>query len=126
MAGRRNLRILIVLAAVMGADGVILAAASAHQADAARLASASSMLLFHASAVLGTVALSERGILHARIGPAAAWGFVVATALFATDLSLRQYAGHSLFPFAAPAGGTLLIVSWLLLAIAAAWPRRAS
>ena len=36
-------RILIVLAAIMGADGVILAAASAHQADASRLAAASRM-----------------------------------------------------------------------------------
>ena len=45
-------RILIVLAAIMGADGVMLAAASAHGADASRLASASSMLLFHACAVL--------------------------------------------------------------------------
>jgi|SRR5947209_5520587 len=124
MTPDRSRRILIILAAVMGADGVILAAASAHQADAARLASASSMLLFHAPAVLAAVALSERGILHIRIGLAAAWGFVVATALFASDLTLRQYAGHSLFPFAAPAGGTLLIASWLLLAIAAAWPRR--
>ena len=48
----RACRILIVLAAIMGADGVMLAAASAHQADASRLASASSMLLFHATAVL--------------------------------------------------------------------------
>ena len=55
------LRILIILAGVMGADGVILAAASAHQGDAARLAPASSMLLFHAAAVLAVVALSERG-----------------------------------------------------------------
>ena len=44
----RLYRILIVLAGVMGADGVMLAAASAHQPDASRLASASSMLLFHA------------------------------------------------------------------------------
>jgi len=117
-------RILIVLAGVMGADGVILAAASAHQADAARLASASSMLLFHALAVLGTAALAERGVIHARIGILAAWGFVLATALFAGDLTLRQYAGHGLFPFAAPTGGTLLIASWLGLAVAAAWPRR--
>jgi uncharacterized membrane protein YgdD (TMEM256/DUF423 family) len=124
MARPRSLRILVILAAVMGADGVVLAAASAHQADAARLGSASSMLLFHAPAVLAAVALSERGILDIRIGLAAAWGFVVATALFATDLTMRQYAGHSLFPFAAPAGGTLLIASWLLLAVAAAWPRR--
>jgi uncharacterized membrane protein YgdD (TMEM256/DUF423 family) len=120
----RLLRILVILAGIMGADGVILAAASAHQPDAARLASASSMLLFHSSAVLAVVALAERGIIHARIGIAAASGFVIAAALFAGDLTLRQYAGHGLFPLAAPSGGTLLIISWLLLAVAAAWPRR--
>ena len=117
-------RILIILAGIMGADGVILAAASAHQADASRLASASSMLLFHSSAVLAVVALAERGVIHVRIGIAAGFGFVIAAALFAGDLTLRQYAGHSLFPMAAPTGGTLLIVSWLVLALAAAWPRR--
>jgi uncharacterized membrane protein YgdD (TMEM256/DUF423 family) len=117
-------RILIVLAAVMGADGVMLAAASAHQADASRLAAASSMLLFHATAVLSAVALAERGLIHVRIGVVAAFGFVVAASLFAGDLTLRQYAGHGLFPFAAPTGGTLLIASWLVLAVAVAWPRR--
>jgi uncharacterized membrane protein YgdD (TMEM256/DUF423 family) len=117
-------RILIILAAITGADGVILAAASAHQPDATRLAAASSMLLFHATAVLAVVALIERGIIHIGIGIASAFGFVIATALFAGDLTLRQYAGHSLFPMAAPSGGTLLIVSWLLLAVAAAWPRQ--
>ena len=117
-------RILIVLAAIMGADGVILAAASAHGADASRLASASSMLLFHASAVLGAVALIERGIIHARLGMLAAFGFVIAASLFAGDLTLRQYAGHGLFPMAAPTGGTLLIASWLVLGVAAAWPKR--
>jgi uncharacterized membrane protein YgdD (TMEM256/DUF423 family) len=121
---RRLLRILIILGAVMGADGVILAAASAHQADAAGLAAASSMLLFHASAVLAVAALAERGVIHARIGIASGYGFVVAAALFSGDLSLRQYAGHALFPMAAPSGGTLLIASWLVLALAAAWPRR--
>jgi uncharacterized membrane protein YgdD (TMEM256/DUF423 family) len=123
MSELRLFRILIILAGVMGADGVILAAAAAHQGDAARLMPASSMLLFHAAAVLGVVALSERGIVHARIGIAAAFGLVVAAALFAGDLSLRHFAGHSLFPMAAPTGGTLLIASWLLLAVAAAWPR---
>ena len=120
----RTHRILIVLAAIMGADGVMLAAASAHQADASRLASASSMLLFHATAVLAAVALAERGLIHVRIGVVAAFGFVVAASLFAGDLTLRQYAGHALFPMAAPTGGTLLIASWLALAIAAVWPRR--
>jgi uncharacterized membrane protein YgdD (TMEM256/DUF423 family) len=120
----RLFRILVILAGIMGADGVILAAASAHQPDAARLASASSMLLFHATAVLAVVALAERGVIHARIGIAAAFGFVIATGLFAGDLTLRQYAGHGLFPMAAPTGGTLLIISWLALAVCAAWPRR--
>ncbi len=123
MMGPRLIRILIILAGIMGADGVILAAASAHQPDAMRLVSASSMLLFHATAVLAVVALTERGVIHVRIGIAAALGFVVAAALFAGDLTLRQYAGHSLFQMAAPTGGTLLIVSWLLLAVAADWPR---
>ncbi len=124
MAGLGMFRILVILAAIMGADGVILAAASAHQPDATRLASASSMLLFHALAVLAAVALSERGLIHLRLGIVAAWGFVIAAALFAGDLTLRQYAGHSLFPMAAPTGGTLLIVSWLMLAVSAAWPRQ--
>ncbi len=124
MAGGSMFRILVILAAIMGADGVILAAASAHQPDATRLASASSMLLFHALAVLAAVALTERGLIHRQLGISAACGFVIAAALFAGDLTLRQYAGHSLFPMAAPTGGTLLIVSWLVLAVAAAWPRR--
>jgi uncharacterized membrane protein YgdD (TMEM256/DUF423 family) len=117
-------RILIILAGVMGADGVMLAAAAAHQPDATRLASASSMLLFHAAAVMGAVALIERGVVHLQIGLASAIGFVVATALFAGDLVMRQYIGHGLFPMAAPTGGTLLIVSWLALAVSAAWPRK--
>jgi len=118
----RLFRILIVLAAVMGADGVMLAAAAAHLPDASRLASASSMLLFHATAILGIVGLAERSIIHLRISLTAAFGFVIAAALFAGDLTLRQYAGRGLFPMAAPTGGTLLIVSWLALAVSAAWP----
>jgi len=120
----RLARILVILAAIMGADGVVLAAASAHLADAARLGAASSMLLFHATAVLGALVLSDRGTVNARIGLLAAFGFVTGAGLFAGDLTLRQYAGHSLFPLAPPTGGTLLILSWLLLAIAAAWPRK--
>jgi len=117
-------RILVALAGLMGACGVVLAAGAAHLTDASRLAAASSMLLFHACAVLGAVALTDRGVLHARVGIVAAFGFVIAALLFAGDLTVRQYAGHSLFPFAAPTGGTLMIVSWLVLTLAAVWPRK--
>ncbi len=108
----------------MGADGVMLAALATHQSDATRLVPASSMLLFHASAVLAVTALIERGIVASKVGLIAGFGFVVASVLFAGDLSLRHFVGHALFPMAAPTGGTLLIASWLVLAIAAAWPRR--
>jgi uncharacterized membrane protein YgdD (TMEM256/DUF423 family) len=118
----RAFRILIAAAGLMGASGVALAAASAHGADASRLLAASSMLLFHASAVLAAVALLARGLVQGGIGLAAACGFVIAPALFAGDLAMRQYAGHSLFPYAAPTGGTLMIASWLTLTAAAVWP----
>ena len=118
-------RTLAAFAGLMGASGVALAAMAAHLPDATRLGTASSMLLFHAAATLGAVALSERHLLQPRIGLIAALGFVAGSALFAGDLALRQFAGHSLFPMAAPTGGTVLIASWLVVTVAAAWPRRA-
>ena len=117
-------RLLIGLAGLMGAAGVALAAASAHGADASRLASASAMLLFHATAILAGVALLARGLLHGGIGLTAACGFVIGAALFAGDLTLRQYAGHSLFPYAAPTGGTVMILSWLAVTLAAVVGKR--
>ena len=50
----RAARILIVLAAIMGADGVMLAAASAHGADASRLAKLSSISASQRFAAIGT------------------------------------------------------------------------
>jgi uncharacterized membrane protein YgdD (TMEM256/DUF423 family) len=117
-------RLLLGLAGLMGAAGVALAAASAHGGDASRLASASAMLLFHATAILGTIALLARGLLHGGIGLVAAFGFVIAATLFAGDLTVLQYAGHSLFPYATPTGGTLMIVSWLAVTLAAVVPKR--
>jgi uncharacterized membrane protein YgdD (TMEM256/DUF423 family) len=108
----------------MGAAGVALAAASAHGADASRLATASAMLLFHATAILATTALLARGLLHGGIGLTAAFGFVIGAALFAGDLSLRQYAGHALFPMAAPTGGTVMIAGWLAVTLAAVVARK--
>lgn len=117
-------RVAIGLAGLMGAAGVALAAASAHGADASRLATASAMLLFHATAILASVALLVRGLLHGGIGTVAAFGFVIGAVLFAGDLTLRQYAGHSLFPMAAPTGGTVMILSWLAVTLAAAVGKR--
>ncbi|HEY0233910.1 MAG TPA: DUF423 domain-containing protein [Afipia sp.] len=118
-------RIATLFAGLMGAAGVILAAAAAHQPDATRLASASSMLLFHAPAVIGAALLTAHGGLKRPLGLVATFGFVAGAALFAGDLAMRQYQGQSLFPMAAPTGGTTLILSWLVLAVSAIWPHRA-
>lgn len=118
------IRLLIAIAGLYGAAGVALAAVAAHAPDAARLGPASSMLLFHAAAIIAAVLLADRGLAAPGAARGAAIGFAVGTALFAGELSLRQFTGHSLFPMAAPSGGALLIASWLLLAVSALWPRR--
>lgn len=119
MTSTLSLRIATALAGLMGACGVALAAAAAHLADARQLGIASSMLLFHACAVIGTVLLVHQGLVRRRLGLTAAYGFVLAGILFGGDLVSLHYAGRSLFPMAAPTGGTLFIVCWLMLAAAA-------
>jgi hypothetical protein len=55
--------ILLILAGLMGAGGVVLAAAGAHAAPHAGLAGAAYLLLFHATAILGGAALTKQGLL---------------------------------------------------------------
>ncbi|MFK4561990.1 uncharacterized membrane protein YgdD (TMEM256/DUF423 family) [Bradyrhizobium ottawaense] len=90
-------RLLIGLAGLMGAAGVALAAASAHGGDASRLASASAMLLFHATAILAAVALLARGLLHGGIGLIGAFGFVIGAVLFAGDSPCGNMPGTRCF-----------------------------
>jgi uncharacterized membrane protein YgdD (TMEM256/DUF423 family) len=110
---------LLILACLMGASGVVLAAAAAHGAPTAGLDSAAYLLLFHAVAVLGAASLAHQELLWRPLALAAMAGFVVGGALFAGDVSMRAFAGHRLFPMAAPTGGTLLIIAWLALGAAA-------
>jgi uncharacterized membrane protein YgdD (TMEM256/DUF423 family) len=111
-------RALIVVAGLMGAAGIVLAALGAHDSDLARLTTASSMLLFHAPVILALLLLRDRQLVQRHLAIAAAIGFVAGAALFASDLTVRDLFGHALFPMAAPSGGTILIASWILLALA--------
>lgn len=111
--------VLIALAGVMGASGVILAAAGAHAAPNAGLDGAAYMLLFHAAALLGGVALAQQGILCRPLMLTVFIGWVAGATLFSGDIALRAFAGHRLFPMAAPTGGIVLIVAWLVLLAAA-------
>jgi uncharacterized membrane protein YgdD (TMEM256/DUF423 family) len=115
--------ILAALAALMGAGGVALAAASTHAGGGDFGRTASEFLILHAAALMGVSAAARassprraRGLLGA--GTALAIG----TLLFAGDLAMRGFAGTKLFPFAAPTGGSLMILSWLALALVYALP----
>ena len=118
--------LLIVLAGLMGAAGVVLAAMGAHRAPAGTLSSAAYMLLFHAPVILAVVLLRDRGMVQPSLALAAAIAFVVGAGLFAADVALCELAGHRLFPMAAPTGGVILIASWLAVALSALLASRTS
>lgn len=111
--------ILIALAGLMGAGGVMLAAAGAHMAPGAGLDSAAYMLLFHAAAVLGGSALMQQNVVWRPLAVLVLAAWVLGAALFSGDIALRAFAGHRLFPLAAPSGGVILIVAWVGLVAAA-------
>ena len=77
------------------------------------------MLLFHAAAVLGGAALAQQGLLWRPLALVVLIAWIAGAALFSGDIALRAFAGHRLFPMAAPTGGIILIAAWLALAAAA-------
>jgi len=112
--------VLIVVAGLMGACGVGLAAAAAHGAGSADLGTAAFLLLFHATAILAAAALAGQRLLLRLPALAAMAAFASGGALFAGDIAMRTFQGVRLFPMAAPTGGTLLLLGWLILAAAGA------
>ena len=113
------LHILIAIAALFGCAGIMLAAAGAHAKPGTGLDSAGYMLLFHAPAVIAACAAIAAGLISRPVGIAAAVVLLIGVALFSGDLALRAYAGHRLFPMAAPTGGIVMMAGWALLALAA-------
>jgi uncharacterized membrane protein YgdD (TMEM256/DUF423 family) len=120
---KRSSDYLAAVAALMGAGGVALAAASTHAGGGDLGRTAAEFLVLHAAALLG-VAGYARGCAAKRSGRLLAAGGALAfgTLLFAADLASRAFAGAKLFPFAAPAGGSLMILAWIALAVVFALP----
>jgi uncharacterized membrane protein YgdD (TMEM256/DUF423 family) len=112
-------QILIALAGIMGAVGIMLIAAGTHNKPGVALDSAGYLSLIHALAVIMGAFAVRAGVILRPAGIIGVWGFVLGTFLFASDVIVRAYLHTRLFPFAAPAGGTILIISWLLLTVAA-------
>lgn len=101
--------LVLLLAGLMGACGVALAAAATHMGGAL-LGPASAMCLAHAPAMLALFA--GHRLIRTATGAALLMG--IGTLLFAGDLVLKQVYGTGLFPMAAPTGGILMMLGWLL------------
>jgi uncharacterized membrane protein YgdD (TMEM256/DUF423 family) len=117
-------RILIVLASLSGLLGVGLSAAAAH-VTGGNLTTAAQFLLFHAPALLALVALITVGAVSPMLGQIAGYVLVLGLVLFCGDLSRRAFSGVALFPRAAPTGGFVLMIGWLLVGISALLRARA-
>ena len=107
------------LAALMGAGGVLLAAAATHAGGGEMGQTAAYFLILHAAALLGLTACigtfiadvaGARGLLLTGAG------LGLGAVIFAADLATRAFSGARLFPLAAPIGGSLMILAWLALA----------
>ena len=100
-------------AGLYGAAGVALMAVGAHR-TAPLATTAGTFLLLHAAAILALIALDlGRGM---RI---AATLIAAGALLFSGELALHALADMQPLPMAAPAGGMLMIVGWLVAAIGA-------
>lgn len=92
-----------------------MAAAAAFHLGGDNIQIASQFLLVHAPVFLAAgIAQGERGRALAQAAAVLALG----VALFCADLAAHHYLGHTLFPYAAPVGASLMILGWLALAAA--------
>jgi uncharacterized membrane protein YgdD (TMEM256/DUF423 family) len=112
--------LLAAVAALLGAAGVVSAAAGSHTSADPRIATLSQMLMIHAAAALGVLGVGRGSPLPSGFAAAAAL-MLAGVALFAGDLAARVHLGGRLFPFAAPIGGSLMIGGWVVTAAVAAF-----
>jgi uncharacterized membrane protein YgdD (TMEM256/DUF423 family) len=108
--------LLLALAGLFGCAGVALSAASAHAGgDTHLLASAATMCLAHAPALVALYAGFRQ------IRTAAPGGLLIGlgTLLFTADLLVLYIHGSGLFPMAAPIGGFAMMGGWLVVAVGA-------
>lgn len=119
-------RLILSLAGVMGALGVASAAAAAHLAPASLLSSGALILLVHAPALIAVLIALHLRMLPRIGGRASMVALALGALLFPADMASRSFLDGSLFPFAAPIGGFLLMGGWILLAISGIFSRAAA
>ena len=112
----------LVLSALMGLSGVALLASGAHVgggSGASGIQTAGQFLLFHAPVVMAVTALRNQGLMWNGAASLSLAVLIFGLALFCGDLALRGFQERRLFAYAAPIGGSLVMLGWLGLAVAA-------
>ncbi|WP_271893301.1 DUF423 domain-containing protein [Candidatus Phyllobacterium onerii] len=104
-------RVFAGLGGLFGAAGIAAYAAAAHSAEG-HMATIAPILFIHAPAFLALSLLAK----VSRPAYFGAWVLVVGLFFFIGDLISRDAIGDRLFPFAAPLGGSLLILGWVIIA----------
>lgn len=113
-------RMTLVAAGLVGAAGVMSAAAASHGGETRNLSAIAAICLAHGPALLA-LGLGGKG----RLLQLATGLLAIGTMVFAGDLAMREWLGHALFPGAAPLGGMGMIGGWLVIVVAGlVWSRR--
>jgi len=114
---KRSPLILAGVAALLGAAGVALAAAGMHASGGELAERGALFLLLHAAAALAIAAHARVAIASARALVVVGFVMEAGAALFSAELAMRAFTGERIFPFAAPIGGTTMMLSWVALAL---------
>ena len=106
-----------VWAGLAGAAGVGLSAVAAHKVDSSALATAATILTIHAVAAVAIYSLALRS---ARSGLWSAVGLLMlfSATLFSGEIAFHTFTDIASLQFLAPIGGSGMILSWLLVAVA--------
>ncbi|CAM5772792.1 membrane protein [Labrys miyagiensis] len=115
-------RLLTLIGCLFGAAGIVLMALAAH-GRWPEINYAAVMVLAHAPVLLGIAVAIRLGLLRDLVARPAAFVLAAAVALFSGDVALHAVTEGHLFPMAAPTGGTVSILAWLMLALSAAMAR---
>jgi len=117
--------LILAWAGLAGAAGVALAAAASHKYPSASLATAATMLTLHAAGAVALVAVASRAA-RSCLWQAVAALMLTGASIFSGEIAYHTIMDDASFQMLAPIGGTLMIVSWLvvtLLALVGAWRR---
>ncbi len=104
------------VAGALGAAGVALAAVAAHRVSDPSLTTAALFLILHAAGAMALSAISGGAVRPSGFLIAGSL-MLLAVTLFSGDVAARVLLGDRLFPMAAPIGGSLLILSWVVAAL---------